>query len=82
MKISNSSIHTIIAQVVPYILLGIPIAGFMIFTKWIFHPSAVLLLVIGIISAILYYCMSIRNDTEIRDVLNDFRNMLVKKLFS
>jgi O-antigen/teichoic acid export membrane protein len=82
MKISNSSIHTIIAQFVPYILLGIPVAGIMILTKWILHPAPVFLLVIGIISAIFYYYLSIRDDPEIRNVINDFWRMLVKKPFS
>jgi O-antigen/teichoic acid export membrane protein len=79
MKISNASIRTIVAQFFPYIIFGIPIAGIMIFTKWIIHPSAVLLLVIGIISAILYYYLSIRDDPEIQEVINNLWTMLVKK---
>jgi len=82
MKISNSSIHTIIAHFVPYILLGIPVAGIMILTKWILHPAPVFLLVIGIISAIFYYYLSIRDDPEIQNIINDFWRMLVKKHFS
>jgi O-antigen/teichoic acid export membrane protein len=79
MKISNASIRTIVSQFFPYILLGIPIAGFMIFIKWILQPIPILLLVIGIISAIFYYFVSIHEDPEMRHIINDFWRILIKK---
>ena len=79
MKISNSSIHKIISQFVPYILFGIPIAGFIIFTKWILHPAPIFLFIIGIISAICYYYLSIRDDPELWNVISDFWRVMTIK---
>jgi lipopolysaccharide exporter len=79
MKISNASIRTIVTQFFPYILLGIPVAGIMIFTKWILQLIPILLCIIGIISAIFYYFVSVHEDPEMRNIINDFWRILIRK---